>query len=598
MNSKEDGNINIHSSSPRMETNIRGMIGALASYAIQSQQITCHDVILTKLLELYHPSVTTTAIDSSSNEDSSSNNNQCSKDKLIIDAMKQQAKLAIQYARSMAATKSKLESLLLSPQTQQQQQQHKKNNVANNDDKKINDNFENDLMKILLIYSCNAFEGGRIYYKLSRCNHSCNPNAVVVEYDDDDGVMMSSNKLEEVKEEKLLVTTTTGGEKNRMSSNNNDISVLKAACDIAPGEEITISYLGKYIFASYPIRQRLLQANKHFVCCCARCAGSDISAGGGSGSGGGGDLASRVPCPICHPRTGRYLEEDVMFDDDEDGDDNNIGLRVNYAIPNNGTTDEERSLYCPGCKQTTTVNGGGGSMRKKKEGLSIKYMSMAEDKIFDRLNNGNYNSKSVTNGIIGGAATAATAVGGDDTETQQEMDQQYLQLSTSVCGAKHWSTHFMNLSLIEDSLTTFHSTLLTLGQQQESGNNKDADIEELFVEIAEVADGLDRAYKFASSLKLNLDPSHWLFDYTIGLARTLVGLGDVKSQKYASKWITKVENYAFKFETDGMKKVVVALRDAWKRNESNIHDDKESSTNEQCESEEINNEDTKKRKIG
>jgi hypothetical protein len=77
-----------------------------------------------------------------------------------------------------------------------------------------------------------------------------------------------------------------------------------------------------------------------------------------------------------------------------------------------------------------------------------------------------------------------------------------------------------------------------------------------------------------------------------------VGLGDVKSQKYASKWITKVENYAFRFENDGMKKVVVALRDAWKLNESNIHDDKESSTNEQCESEEINNEDTKKRKIG
>jgi hypothetical protein len=283
-----------------------------------------------------------------------------------------------------------------------------------------------------------------------------------------------------------------------------------------------------------------------------------------------------------------------MFDDDEDGGDNNIGLRVNYAIPNNGTTDEERSLYCPGCKQTTTVNGGG-SMRKKKEGLSIKYMSMAEDKIFDRLNNGNYNSKSVTNGIIGGAAAA---VGGDDTETQQEMDQQYLQLSTSICGAKHWSTNFMNLSLIEDSLATFHSTLLTLGQQQESDNNKDADIEELFVEIAEVADGLDRAYKFASSLNLNIDPSHWLFDYTIGLARTLVGLGDVKSQKYASKWITKVENYANRFETDGMRKIVVALRDAWKRNESNLHDAKESSTNEQCEGEEINNEDIKRRKIG
>jgi hypothetical protein len=550
---KEDGGNNINTTSPRMETNIRGMVLALASYAIIQSQISHED--MSKLLGLYHPSLVATPATNSSNGDSS-NNNQCTE--LNIDAMKQ-AKLAIQYARIMAVTGSKLESLLLS-----QTQQHK--NVSGVDNN--NDYVDNDcetLIKILLIYSCNAFEGGRLYHTLSRCNHSCNPNAVVVEGSGDGA---SSN------EEKGA----------NMKCSNNDVSILKAACDIAPGEEITISYLGKYLFASYPIRQRLLQANKHFVCCCDRCAG-------------GGDLASRVPCPICHPRTGRYLEEDVMFDDDDEAggsnDDDNNGLRVNYAIPSNGITAEERSLYCPGCKKTSTIDGGG-SMRKKKEGLSIKYMCMAEDKVFDRLNNGNYNSKQVTNGII----RVADVGGGDDTETQQEIDQQFLQLSTSVCGAKHWSNHFMNLSLIEDSLATFHSTLLTLGQQQELDSNKDADIEELFVEIAEVADGIKRAYKFASSLNLKLDPSHWLFDYTVGLARTLVGLGDVKSQKYASNWITKVEKYANQFENDRMIKVVIALRDAWTRNESNIHDDKESCPNEQCESEEINNEDAKRRKIG
>lgn len=346
--SEDDGNI---SSSPRMETNIRGMVLALASYAIIQSQISHED--MSKLLELYHPSSSSLVATAATN----CSNNLCQE---LNDAAIKQAKLAIQYARTMAATESKLESLLLS-----QTQLHKNGSGMENK----NDNVDNDceiLIKILLIYSCNAFEGGRLYYRLSRCNHSCNPNATVV-------VESSSGDCNE--------------------EEGADISVLKAACDIAPGEEITISYLGKYVFASYPIRQRLLQANKHFVCCCNRCV-SIVDSGGGCVSGDGGDLASRVPCPICHPRTGRYLEEDVMFDDDDEaGDSNDVdnnGLRVNYAIPSNGITAEERSLYCPGCKQTSTVNGSG-SMRKKKEGLSIRYMCMAEDKVFDRLNNGNYN---------------------------------------------------------------------------------------------------------------------------------------------------------------------------------------------------------------
>ena len=89
-------------------------------------------------------------------------------------------------------------------------------------------------------------------------------------------------------------------------------------------------------------------------------------------------------------------------------------------------------------------------------------------------------------------------------------------------------------------------------------------MEEMFIDIAECADGIGKAYKYAASLQLNINPAHWLFDYTLGLARTLVGLGDSKSQKYSSTWIAKVEKYAEKFETNAMNKVVVALRDAWK----------------------------------
>jgi hypothetical protein len=227
-------------------------------------------------------------------------------------------------------------------------------------------------------------------------------------------------------------------------------------------------------------------------------------------------------------------------------------------------------------------------MRKKKEGLAVKYMCMAEDKVFDRLNNGYNDCKS-------DEKTSKQVTGDTDTETEQDIDQQFLQMATSVCGSQHWATHFLNLSLIEESLASFHSTLLTMGQDSD---NKDAEtLEELFVEIAEAADGIERAFNFASSLNLNLDPAHWLFDYTVGLARALVGLGDVKSQKYGSRWIEKVEKYAERFENEGMRKVVIALRDAWKRETINRDETKMSSTSKHCEIQDVK-EDCKRRKIG
>ena len=90
-------------------------------------------------------------------------------------------------------------------------------------------------------------------------------------------------------------------------------------------------------------------------------------------------------------------------------------------------------------------------------------------------------------------------------------------------------------------------------------------MEELLPGIAEAADGIDRALKYASGLKLKTDPAQWLFDYIVGLARTLVGLGDEKSQKYAAEWISKVEEYTEAFESEGMQKVVSSLKNAWKR---------------------------------
>ena len=470
---------------------LRGMILALASYAIHPPS----GETLSKLMELYHPSVPC----------SKNNTKQHHDDHEEGDAI-DLAKLALKCCELMSAPKSALNNLLLR---------------QSNDTEDITDL----LTKILLIYSCNAFEGGRMYHRLSRVNHSCNPNAVVLEG----------------------CNTTTISSSIDDTELKQDVSILKAACDIAPGEEITISYLGKYLFAGYSIRQRILRANKHFICACSRCSIVDTVDGNNGNKSDGqhdvssDDVASCIPCPKCHPRSGRYLDEDVMLDEYGDEED---GFKVSYAIPRNGLTPEARSMYCTSCKGTIRViSEDGGSMRKKKEGMAIKYMCMAEEKVYERLESiGNTNN------------------GGEDAaESEQEMDRQFLQMATSICGARHWTTHFMNLHIMEESLATIHSTMM-------SNAKKDAEMmDDIYVEIAEAADGLDRAYKFASSLGLKIHPAHWLFDYTIALAQTLVGLGDEKSQKYGSTWIDRVEKYAERFENERMNEVVIALRDAWKR---------------------------------
>ena len=79
------------------------------------------------------------------------------------------------------------------------------------------------LTKFLLVYSCEAFEGGRVYEILSRFNHLCNPNAVVVEgQGGGGGGIAGEGSLSD-------------------GTNESDALVLKAACDIASGDEICIS---------------------------------------------------------------------------------------------------------------------------------------------------------------------------------------------------------------------------------------------------------------------------------------------------------------------------------------------------------------------
>ena len=107
-----------------------------------------------------------------------------------------------------------------------------------------------DMRSVMLIWSCNSFEGGKIYLKHSRINHSCNPNAVVQPLGDG--------------------------------------QCVRAATPIAAGAEITISYLGLFLYADRPTRQGQLRKHKHFAVHV-----NDVSHP---------DRAAAIPCPICHKR--------------------------------------------------------------------------------------------------------------------------------------------------------------------------------------------------------------------------------------------------------------------------------------------------------
>lgn len=168
--------------------------------------------------------------------------------------------------------------------------------------------------KIMLVWSCNAFEGGRIYRKISRVNHCCNPNAII----------------------------QPAGETQR----------LVAAADIVQGDEITISYLGTMLYADTQTRNERLKQAKFFECSCDRCSTDDV--------------AARIPCPSCHPRQAQQsLDEDVQYDDDQ---------TVAYVTPSNPCStcnsklDEASNL----CKFMSNVTPKVVSYLKSQEGTTAR----------------------------------------------------------------------------------------------------------------------------------------------------------------------------------------------------------------------------------
>ena len=113
----------------------------------------------------------------------------------------------------------------------------------------------------------------------------------------------------------------------------------------------------------------------------------------------------------------------------------------------------------------------------------------------------------------------------------------------------------MALSILERQLSAIHSATL-MGEAAPD-----------LTELAECIDTLQRLWDFVGDLDLHLDPGHLLSGPTIGVARALVSLGDIKSRKYAAQWVKKVEAYVRAFEGEGMRKVVESLIKAWERDD-------------------------------
>ena len=336
------------------------------------------------------------------------------------------------------------------------------------------------LQKIMLVWTCNSFQGGRIYKEMSRFNHSCNPNSIIQPHGDNQTIV--------------------------------------AAAPISKGEEITISYLGLFVYAELPWRRALLKKTKHFICECERCQSEQNDSTK--------DKASRVPCPDRHPRLGdfRQLDEDTQYDDDGG---------VSYT---SGWSIEADSNDSPKNDMAGRKSCGDDSTAKENYQKLAKAMQQVREKVGSYLES-KQNGDSRHN---------------DDLEVEAEVLEQHLRLASAVMGAKHWTTNQLLLIQLDETLHSFHNELLT--------NDKPPDMSEL----AEAIDMLQRLVAYVGELGLKLDMGHLLSSVMIGTARALVSLGDVKSQKYAVEWVDPIKEYVKHFEPEGMQKVVGTIANAWK----------------------------------
>jgi hypothetical protein len=305
--------------------------------------------------------------------------------------------------------------------------------------------------QIMLIWSCNSFEGGRIYDEHSRVNHSCSPNAVI--------------------------------------QTESEEQFIKAASPLAEGDEISISYLGLMLYSDRATRQQQLSLQKHFRCQCKRCISPE-------------DIPAAIPCTHCHTRQGRYLEEDVAYDDEE---------TVHYMVPG------QDHYHCEHCK--TTI---------EKDNESFAATLSVSQKV---------------------AAHLRESASEEDEEAEEFLEQLH-QLAQMVTGARHWTTNLVSLLRLDARLQHQHAALM-----------EGAELPDL-ADIAETVDALQRLWKYFEGLDLDIHPGHVLSAVVVGVARLLVSLGDEKSRTYCAWWVEKIRDYSDAFDNPGMKKVVEALLQA------------------------------------
>ena len=366
-----------------------------------------------------------------------------------------------------------------------------------------------ECQKIMLIWSCNAFKGGYLYETTSRINHSCDFNAVV-----------STDAF----------------------SNNDEEQIIRAASNIQQGEEIHISYLGSFTYADYKLRNERLHAEKFFSCECKRCK-RDRSLG---------DVAGSIPCPNCHPRHGRYLDEDIQYDDGE--------VEVQYCVPcsKEGDADGKKQKRTYSCSKCGQIN-------------LEETLSSAIDKAVER------SVSHLDNGLAGQSEIDDDA---GERDTKIELTERLTCLATSVLGAKHWATNLLTFVMLSTKLSGLHAAMLCKSANANANANggdsskkeKDEDEAELMNEIAECIDSLERVISYIKSLNLQSHFGHLVGNVSVGVGRVLVGFGDVKSMKYGSTFVCGVFDEYFKlgFEGQGMEKVAETLINAWKRKAEDV----------------------------
>lgn len=262
-------------------------------------------------------------------------------------------------------------------------------------------------------------------------------------------------------------------------------------------------------------------------------------------------MAASVPCRKCHPRAGRYLEEEVEYDDDED-------VTVEYAVPHwkrcagdsGGGSDIQR-WECKNCKGATPNV----VVDSKDDELSTA-MKRTLEKVELHLVQENLSSNDTDQ---------------KEKKANNEEDQEMLEklscLSSSVLGSRHWCTNIILISILGRKLTMMHTAMLfhstAAGKKGKGQSSEGVDM----TELAECIDSLQRLWQFVTRLGLRSHPGHLLGSLTIGVARVLIGLGDEKSMEYGAQWATKVDGsyYQRGFEGDGMIKVVDAMVSSCKR---------------------------------